>query len=76
MNGLPRHAEFEKRMYEEFGVTDIRIYYAFSCAGDAWIVIRGNDVHYFETGSLYSDGIEPAMYRTVARRLGLLPQLS
>jgi hypothetical protein len=73
--GLPRHAEFERRLQADFGVTDIRVYYAFSIAGDAFIAIRGEQVEFVQSGALYSDSIEPALYRVVARKFGLLPSL-
>jgi hypothetical protein len=72
--GLPRHAEFEKRLQADFGVTEV--YYAFSIAGDAYIAIRGEQVEFVESGSLYGGtGTEPALYKVMARKLGLLPSL-
>lgn len=74
-NSLPRHAEFEERLLQDFGVTDIRVYYAFSVGGDAWIAVRGDSVYFAESGCLYGGSIEEALYKAMARRLGLLPPL-
>lgn len=74
MTKLYRHAEFEAKLLERFGVSDIKVYGNTNLAGDGFIAVRGETVYVVESDSLFS-GFDESLFNVLCREIGLMPPL-